>query len=84
MEYSARDLTHHREPNTYGFELEALADAYSRAWDDLRDPSGDCLAMICIHKNWARQVTLLIQHVEGWRRCPGPTASPVPAGTRCQ
>jgi hypothetical protein len=42
------------------------------------------IPMICIHKNGARQVTFLIQHVESWRWRPGPTTSPVPAGTRCR
>src|SRR5882724_1605524 len=88
MEYSARELKCDREPHAYGLELEALTDAYSLAWDDRHDPSGDRhdddLHLICIHKNGARQGTLLIQHVEGWRRRHGPTASPVPAGTRCR
>jgi hypothetical protein len=76
-EFSARGLKPDREPHAYGLELEALTDAYSLAWDDLHDASGDRHTddpppLICIHKNGARQVTLLIQHVEGWRRSPAP------------
>lgn len=29
-------------------------------------------------------MAVLIPHLEGWRRRPGPTTSPVPAGTRCR
>jgi hypothetical protein len=42
------------------------------------------IPMIRLRENGARQVTLSIQHVEGWRRRPGPTTSPIPAGTRCR
>jgi tetratricopeptide (TPR) repeat protein len=38
--------------------------------------------MICIHENGTRQVALLTQHVEGWRRRPGPATSPFPARAR--
>jgi hypothetical protein len=40
-DYSARELTHDREPDAYGLEMEALTDACGLAWDDRHDPSGD-------------------------------------------
>jgi hypothetical protein len=84
-EFSARGLKPDSEPNAYGLELEALTDACGLAWDNLHDPSG-VIAMTMIHlqDNGARQVTFLIQHVESWRWRPGPSTSPVPAGTRCR
>src|SRR5262245_34234362 len=39
------------------------------------------IPMICIHKNGASQVTVLIPNVEGWRRRPGATPpAPSPPG----
>jgi hypothetical protein len=40
-EFSAKGLKPDSEPNAYGLEIEALADACGLAWDDRHDPSGD-------------------------------------------
>jgi hypothetical protein len=40
-EFSAKGLEPDSEPNAYGLELEALADACGLAWDDHHNPAGD-------------------------------------------
>jgi hypothetical protein len=43
-------------------------------------PLVSAMPLICLHKNGASQATVLIQHVEGWRRRPSPTTSPSQLG----
>jgi hypothetical protein len=40
-EFSAKGLTHDREPHPCSLEIEALTDACGLVWDDRHDPSGD-------------------------------------------
>jgi hypothetical protein len=37
------------ELNAYGLRIEALTDACGLAWDDLHDPLGIAIPMICLN-----------------------------------